>query len=275
MIDAEHIKKQFYGFLATPSLRLKNDILEYPLFHTDNVVPSLSSEEIPTPVNSVLGKRMEEFFRFYVQNFSEEEVLAFNEQIIEEKITIGELDFLLKNSRTSKVSHVEMVYKFYLYDPGVSRNEIECWVGPNKKDFLVKKLRRLKQRQFPLLQQPATAKLLADLDLSTEDIDQKLCFKANLFLPFGEEAAPKDLSYEPLAGFWIKEKDFTKSKFGRNKFFSPRKQDWPILPDQNKEWVSYHDFLPQVRQLLRHQQSPLVWMKNEKNSCFRFFIVWW
>ena len=269
------IKNQFFGFLATPSLWLKNDIFDYPLFHTNPDIPNISSEEIPQPQNYVLGKRIEEFFRFYIENFSEEEVLACNEQIINEKITVGELDFLLKNLKTSQVSHVELVYKFYLYDPSHSKIEIERWVGPNKRDFLLKKLDHLKQHQFPLLEHPATAKLLKEFKIPATEVEQKLCFKANLFLPVNHKQIPPVVNPEAIQGFWMRPTDFSEEHFSQSSFFTPKKEDWPVFPGRNEKWISFQEFLPVINQLLKRQQSPLVWMKNKNGSCERFFIVWW
>lgn len=269
------LKYQFQGFLSSPSLWLKKGVLDYTLFHTDIVLPGFSSEEIPMPVNSVLGKRMEEFFRYYIERFSEEQILALNEQIIENKITLGEIDFLLKNSQTSQVSHIELVYKFYLFDPHFSEKENSCWVGPNKRDFLVKKIDRLKQHQFPLLHTPAAGKFLKGINLSADDIEQKLCFKANLFLPLDQKKIPEEINPRAIQGFWLRKSQFTAKVFGDSGFFSPRKQDWPILPQNNLTWFSYQDILDQVEQLLEQKQSPLLWMKDRNGSFHRFFVVWW
>ena len=270
----ERLLQQFLGFLNTPSLWLKNASFTR-IFHTTNDVVVNSLEEIPEPRNLVLGKRMEEFFRFYVERFSEEEVLAFNEQIIREKTTLGELDFLLKNSRTSEIFHVELVYKFYLYDPVFSEDEIQRWVGPNKRDFLVRKLERLREHQFPLLHHPATATLLGRLQIPPEEVVQKLCFKANLFVPRSLRRAPEEVNPKAIQGFWIRQDEFTADEFGNSQFFSPRIQDWPILPRHNNTWFSFTDFSTQVQQFLKQKQSPLVWMKSGDNKFARFFIVWW
>jgi hypothetical protein len=46
-----------------------------------------------------------------------------NIQVIEDKKTIGEIDFLLKKN-TKQVIHMELAYKFYLFDPSISSEPI-------------------------------------------------------------------------------------------------------------------------------------------------------
>ena len=271
----DRILKQFHGYLATPSIWLNNDLFDYPIFQMNSAGNKSSSKKIIAPKTSILGKRMEEFFRFYIENFSEEELVAYNEQIIQEKKTIGELDFLLKNPISEVISHIELVYKYYLYDPELSSNPISCWIGPNRKDFLIKKLERLTQRQFPLLYHPATAPLLKKLGVSPQEVVQKLCFKANLFLPFSHDWHVPGFNPAAFQGYWMKEINFTSSKFGEAEFYSPQKQDWPVLPKHHLEWYSYAKFREIISTMLSQQQSPLVWMKTPDDSLHRFFIVWW
>jgi len=62
-------------------------------------------------------------------------ILAKNLQIIAEKKTLGELDFIVE-APANEFIHIEMVYKFYLYDPDRKGSWIEKLVGPNLKDHL-------------------------------------------------------------------------------------------------------------------------------------------
>ena len=47
--------------------------------------------------------------------------------------------------------HLEYSYKFYLFDHKLEQPFINCWIGPNKKDGLNQKLKKLKENQLPLL----------------------------------------------------------------------------------------------------------------------------
>lgn len=267
------LRAQFKGFLNTPQLWSKNGIFEYDLFE---IIPTeVASEAIPKPETGVLGKRMEHFFRYYVDNYSEEDVLAHNEQIFLEKQTLGELDFILKHQRSGKITHVELVFKFYLYDPEIP-GELERWIGPNRKDRLVKKLERLRQKQFPLLKHEATSDLLKRLNISAEEIAQKLCFKALLFVPFEmQQHKFSSVNPEAIQGFWLKAGQFTADRFGDAVFHSPKKPDWPILPQDNETWTDFEEIKLQVEKMHAAGRSPLVWMKTQKGEFYRFFVVSW
>ncbi len=277
MSNSKHeLWAQFTGFLRTPQIWSKNGIFEYDLFELPDAIPEeIASEELLQPGTGVLGKRIEHFFKFFIDNYSEENVLAHNEQIFEEKQTIGELDFLLKHSKTGKITHVELVYKFYLYDPGIPLTK-ERWIGPNRKDSLPKKLKRLRQRQFPLLHHPATTELLERLQVSPAEISQKLCFKASLFVPWEMlQEQFESINQNAIQGFWIKAEDFTAQRFGNASFYSPKKPDWPISPEENSSWTSFDLIEKEVKAMLQARRSPLVWMKSATGKFYRFFVVWW
>ena len=106
-----------------------------------------------------LGSRVERFFEFYINQSKNYELIKNNIQIIKDKHTFGELDFIIYDKRAEKYIHIEHVYKFYLYDDTIE-NEIDRYIGPNKNDTLVKKLAKLKDRQLPLLFNDVTKEYL-------------------------------------------------------------------------------------------------------------------
>lgn len=267
---------QFSGFLNTPQIWKENIPFPYSLFKLKNVPISKLPQTMRFSPSMVLGKRMELFFQYYITYFGDEEVLAHNEQINFEKRTIGEIDFILKNSKTGKLSHVELVYKFYLYDPDIS-NEEARWIGPNRKDSFPEKLHRLLDKQFPLLYRRETLPLLERLEIKPEEVEQKLCFKANLFIPWKlkDKKDFGNINPEAIRGIWMTASEFEESDFEDAVFFSPKKPDWPIDPTHNTVWYSYTEIRQQVTSLLAKNQSPLLWMKSPENDYSRFFVVWW
>ena len=105
-----------------------------------------------------LGHLVERFVSHELHYSKNIEVLAENIQIKQEKVTIGEIDCLLKYKQTP--IHLEISYKFYLYDESVGASELEHWIGPNRKDSLIEKITKLKTKQLPLLYKPAAEQLL-------------------------------------------------------------------------------------------------------------------
>lgn len=265
---------QLQGFLDTPPLWTDPENFGFPQFNLQQEHLPRSMPPLRIPERLVLGKRIECFFEYYVTHFTSRQIIAANEQIIADKQTLGELDFLVK-SPSGHIDHVEVVYKFYVYDPSF-RNEKERWIGPNRRDTLVKKLTRLQEQQFPLLYRKETEPLLEQLKITSAEIKQQVCFKASLFLPrilIGTELPL--INNECVAGFWIKASEFTASEFGSSRFYSPKKQDWPIPPEQGETWFSFSEIKKQLIVLLDNKRSPLVWMKTPKDQYLSFFVLWW
>ena len=90
------------------------------------------------------GHRMEYFMEAALRA-NDYTILAKNLQIIAEKRTLGELDFIVETPDNLHI-HIEMVYKFYLYDPDRKGSWIEKLVGPNLKDNLSFKVKKLKEK---------------------------------------------------------------------------------------------------------------------------------
>ncbi|HSP11029.1 MAG TPA: DUF1853 family protein, partial [Salegentibacter sp.] len=223
----------------------------------------------------VLGKRMESFFELLIQNSVRYKRLANNIQISRDKITLGELDFLLKDLHTNQNIHLELVYKFYVYDPSFSSEEAR-WIGPNRKDSFLQKMEKLKQKQFALLHKPETREFLKSLELIPEDLIQQTYFKAKLFVPrtFQQYKFPK-LNQECVAGYYLSFKEFNSAEYKDFKYHAPSKQDWPVAPNFGRDWVSYSEISKQIILSLEKKKSPLIWMKRSETDFESFFVVWW
>ena len=222
----------------------------------------------------VLGKRVERFFEFHILNSSIFDVKISNLQIIEDGRTLGELDFILEEKNTGQLVHVELVYKFYVYDPSF-KNELSRWIGPNRKDSLIEKVDKLKSKQLPLLYHKRTQQVLSAKHVSTKNISQKVCYKASLFVPkrLLNHNFP-NINKDCIKGYYIFFSEFTSVHYRNYQFFSPGKQYWPVDPSKNEFWLSYDEILPQLQKFIEAKKAPLVWMKTEK-TFEQFFIVWW
>ena len=213
---------------------------------------------------------------YYLQQQAALKVVAHNWQIIADKRTIGELDFLYYHQQTQQYYHLEQVFKFYIYWPVGTRSPIECWIGPNNNDHLVQKLCKLQERQFPLLQAPPTQALLAQQGLPTNNIQPQLSFKAALFTPWGQPF-PKDSALNPACwrGYWLTKDDFARRDWSNAHFFVPEKQDWGSAPKQQRVWCGYEQIQPIVQRWLERQKAPLCWIKTAQGEFLQLFILWW
>lgn len=215
--------------------------------------------------NSRLGKLAEKLFSIWVSNHHDWELVFENLQIIEHKRTLGELDFCLKNKKNNQYYHIELVTKFYLFNPVYSCNDINAWIGPNRNDSLFKKITKLKDKQLPLLQHRTTSTYLKEYKLTSETIQQFVCFKAWLFVPLDFKETIINFNTKCIGGWYMDFKAFTNFKKDHFLFKCPQKQDWLLKPESEKSWFTFSEVTPQINKFIEASQAIMVWIKNNGN----------
>jgi len=268
-VTSKNIQLQYQGFLNTPMLWEQHPVynlqqLELPFVQCHQLT------ELKVP-NLRLGKRVEQFVITSFKQDKTIKVLAQNVQIQDQKITVGELDCIL--SWSNRPIHLEIVYKFYLYDPAVGITELEHWIGPNRNDNLLKKLSKLKDQQLPLLFNPHTKYVLSNLGLKAANIAQRVCFKAQLFVPYQQEVSFSLLNKDCIQGFYVNFSSL--EQFALCKFFIPKKMDWLLDVQTHVAWLSFDNFHEQVAILIANKRAPLAWIKFPNGDLQKFFVVWW
>lgn len=237
------------------------------------VLNEYSIFDFPT-INSIekarLGKLVEQFVLFELEQNESIELLKSNVQVFRDQVTIGELDCLIREKKDN--IHLEIVYKFYLYDPSIS-GELNRWIGPNRNDSLVQKLDKLKGNQIPLLYQPETTVVLDELNMKAADFIQRLYFKAQLFVPLNSKSKFPKVNNECINGFYVRPEEL--SQFIDNMYYVPSKLDWLVETHEEVDWVSKPDFENIISEFLTAKKSPLCWMKSPEGVIQKFFVVWW
>ncbi|TVZ28419.1 hypothetical protein JM83_3545 [Gillisia sp. Hel_I_86] len=274
----KRIANQFEGFMSTPSILKNSNFAGFTIFKSLDKVSSTSSKELlekDYPENLVLGKRVEFFFLSAINASQELQIIAHNIQINDENRTLGELDFIVRDLQTSEILHIELMYKFYVYDPEIP-NEMERWIGPNRKDSLLQKINKVKKNQFPILHTPQAENHIKDIGIDSKGILQQICFKAALFIPekLNTYNFP-NINEECIIGFWLHLKDFSKYNQKDFQFFAPEKQDWPMDPEYGEKWFSFEDISEQIQKLHLRNKSPLIWIKKPDGTFERLIAVWW
>ena len=263
------LKRRFDGFRNTSYLW--GTLLEGLSMYTPDELSTIDYPKVDTSSHIRLGKLIEQFVLYELEQDESTILLKSNVQVFRDKTTIGELDCLIKH--LAENIHLEIVYKFYLYDPSFS-TELNRWIGPNRNDSLVQKLDKLKKKQLPLLFQPETAKILNDLNLKSAEFKQKVCFKAQLFVPFQSLNSSFQLvNNDCIKGFYIHRKDL--SLFANHTYYVPSRLDWLVDPHPDVDWISTEVFQNEISELLTSKKSPLCWMKSTQGNIQKFFVVWW
>lgn len=268
-MDTATLLKNFKGYVNTPLLWCDVSVFDIKPYKLGiysgedfNVLPSK---------NLRLGKLVEQFVFHELASDASCSILAENIQIQDGKLTVGELDTLLITD--AGPVHLEIIYKFYLYDSDAGDTELAHWIGPNRKDALLQKLTKLKEKQLPLLYHPKTQPILENLGLNASDIQQKVLFKAQLFLPLNFLGdAFEQLNPNCVKGFYINSADL--AQFKADQFYIPQKHDWIMDPNDAVTWLNYDDFKTEIMVWLNEMRSPLCWLKTG-TTFKKFFVVWW
>lgn len=277
-----HIKRklqaQYEGFLKTPSL-FKDSFDDLDFFHVSQNTPRQTtiSENFTIPESIRLGQRMEYYFQEALNESKDYYILAKNLQIVHNKKTLGEIDFLIKDLKTGQVQHIEMAYKFYLLTPDKKKKWPKQWQGANLRDSLHKKLKKIKNNQLPLLFKNECQSYLKKLQLQSTPITQKICLKGQLFLPLGYTGSlPDSLNLKAIVGNWLRFDQLKKVGAHKALVFIPPKNDWVTIPHHS--WVQWLDFETAqeiLKQMNLQQEATLVWLQFPGGELQRHFIVGW
>ena len=104
---------RYKGYFATPLLWNNDEIAGLNQFKIEN--HNLKIDLISSLNEIRLGKLIEKFVLNDLSSNINVEIIASNIQIIDNRITVGEIDALMKH--INYFIHLEIVFKFYLYDP--------------------------------------------------------------------------------------------------------------------------------------------------------------
>lgn len=161
--------------------------------------------EAPAPR---LGHYFERLYECLLTDLLGWELLLKNQPVRSNGITLGELDFIVRNPVDQVVEHHEIAVKFYLGHRD-SDQTAPRWYGPNSKDRLDLKTARLISHQSRLTEKPETRALLHSLNIPPPTrtrifMPGYLFYPANRQLPLSEQVPPDHLRGE---WFYIDELD--------------------------------------------------------------------
>ncbi|MCZ4410056.1 DUF1853 family protein [Cryomorphaceae bacterium 1068] len=262
-------KSRIASILRAESLDFS--ITGFKTFHLSGI--NLESPvKFPLPANVRLGHLAEKIVSRLIKASSNFELIDENIQIIEERRTVGELDFILREIDTNQFIHLELAYKFYLFDPNISDEPIKNWIGPNRNDSLKEKLEKLKRKQFPLLYHPHVKTRLHEIEL--DQVSQALCLLASLYIPYEYEEVLSPAYAKAVKGYYLNWKTFAGLDYPSRTYHIPLKKEWGMDPSDNKIWAEFKDVEEALVKSLSEKQARLCWQKDG-DSYSEFFIVWW
>ena len=110
-------------------------------------VNSTALEEVVDGMKtSRLGLYAEVLLGYFFQHSPSTELVLHNFQLIEDKTTLGEIDFVIQLE--GKLIHIELAIKFYLGKEPT--DQFANWIGPSGNDNLHAKLNKIRTHQLPI-----------------------------------------------------------------------------------------------------------------------------
>jgi len=258
----------FHGFVRTPQL-WRGAINGIPQLEVAKIQQPRYSNALPPSLR--LGHVAEFFTLEYWSHLPDLELICHNIQIEGEHQTLGEIDAILRTE--TEWLHVEMAYKFYLYDSEHGTTSLEHWIGPNRKDSLTAKLQRLTDHQLPLIDTIEAKRQLQSFVPRHTPMTSKVWLKAQLFVPLGAEIDVAPLNPECVQGYYMQTDAL--QKLEKHSFFLPTKLEWLLEPTAATNWKSLEQITAEIEPILERRFSPLLWTKAPNGTLQKIFVVWW
>lgn len=149
-----------------------------------------------------LGLYFERLYECLMRDLLGWEILLKNQPVRSNGITLGELDFVIRNPENHAIEHHEIAVKFYLghCKPG---QDTALWYGPNSRDRLDIKSQRLTSHQSQMTVRPEARSLLEPLGIEAP-VRPRVFMPGYLFYPLGKTLQPPaNVPPGHLRGDWL------------------------------------------------------------------------
>ena len=224
-----------------------------------------------------MGKYFEQLLFYILNQDNRYERLLQNHQILEEKRTVGEIDLILKDTKTGEMEHWEIALKFYLQSQ-CSREHSEM-IGPNAADNLARKIKKLTEYQLPIRSN------LGDVGIrDTSQVSNKLLLKGQFFYHISHTETcnifPNHVNPAHESGWWCHLSQVEKTLDKNLIWITIEKPNWigKAMRTINHNSLNYNELKDLLKQHFQHDfKSILCVGLKEVNGvlqeCSRGFVV--
>ncbi|QNR25641.1 DUF1853 family protein [Croceimicrobium hydrocarbonivorans] len=278
-----HLRRIWWA-LSTPSFLDLPDSAHY--FHDDQhralIAELLIKEDqesakvnahFEAQVPQVMGRYFEQLLLYVLELDPHYEVLAANVQIIEDKITRGELDLILYDKKKEQKRHWEVALKYYLQvgEDGNHHN----FLGPSRRDFLGRKMEKLRKLQLPLSHH-------SQIRAEFGDLKSELFLKGELYYPWAKEKLWPNQARADAPSFYFLSIHQLKElhSVSTAKFCILKKPDWigPYFTESPSECFSLTKLVEELEaEFQRIYRPQLIAKMSDSKSSFkeeeRYFII--
>ncbi|MFT6166633.1 MAG: hypothetical protein ACJAV5_000627 [Vicingaceae bacterium] len=197
-----------------------------------------------------LGKYAEELLYFYFQNSGKYSLLGYNLQLIDDKLTVGEIDYLLQENESQDRIHLELAIKFFLK---INIDGEYQWIGPSTKDNLSKKQNKLLNHQLRLV---ASYNRLLPVEFQEKEFTPQLLLKGAEFIHFQEYMECID----PLINAWWLHREALENVQKEDQLYSiiPNRKDWIFPFNKRLERMNFQQLKFEISDYLELQNEIMI-----------------
>ncbi len=179
----------------------------------------------------LLGIYFESLLAFWLQHLPDTELLAQNLVVGQPGLQLGEFDLLFRDLVKKQLFHWEVTVKFYLR---YGKADYQ-WLGPNPRDSLQRKLKKVFEHQLRLSEQLKAQQVLQH-ELGQHQLVPQAFVKGYLFYPHASDwqtptQIPAGVSANHLKGWWCRHVDMPIRLQS-----CPSENRWLLLP--RLQWLS-------------------------------------
>ncbi len=177
--------------------------------------------------NQKLGHLYEDALRLLLAAADRLELLADHVQVFDaNQITLGEMDYILRDVRTQQLIQLELAVKFYLGVPTADGWEFP---GPDPHDNWQRKLQRMRTHQLSLAWRPEAQALLRKR-WGSDAVDVRQLIFGCIFYPMGVVDCPLPVSVcaDCRKGRWLYEQDWERFLGDIDEVCMIPKPLWPV-----------------------------------------------
>ncbi len=172
---------------------------------------------------TALGRYAERLLSIWFKHSPHFDLLKFNHQIVIDKLTVGEIDFLLKEVDSKRAIQLEFALKYFL---AFGAHDQRQFIGPKGKDSLESKSRKLIDQQMQLSLNHSE---MLEESLRSLDFRPQIMLKGELFYPLDQKQSQNHwLHYKDLKklSIWDKNSEFLILTYRRDWIFPFDKDLW-------------------------------------------------
>ena len=227
--------------------------------------------EIELPSTRFNGHRVGYYFEslieFWLEHVRGVDMIAKGHQVIENGRTLGELDFVFRDT-DGQVHHWEVAVKFYLYS-SVDNLHGSHFIGPNAGDTFERKRHRLIDHQLPL-----SRSVFPEIDQRSAFAKGRIFYHPNGTAP---ETLAEGLAPDHLRAIWLRHSELKLLESPDTAYRILQKPHW-LTNESGADLLSFGELNKRLRDHFSEQNHPvlLATMRAQESAwseCSRVFVV--